>query len=138
MAYRFAGAWTEPESSYCVVVSAAIAHPIGGVIDENHHLVFRHVGFAFIAEPEFADVESVERLSFFQQVVYVDAVGAVGIGWYGVLVILVPVYYEVFAFLRSRFRPCVFIVRVGFLLEQGVGSFHLPLVWDVKSFLREG
>ena len=76
MADGLAGRGAEPEGTDLEVVAAAVAHPLSGMVQQHHHLIFCDVRLHGIHEAQLVDLEFIERLALLQQVLLVHLVGA--------------------------------------------------------------
>ena len=70
-AHGLAGGRIDPEAADGVVISSAVGHPFGRVVEVDLHLVLVQVGLALprLGELQDVDVHAVELLGLFQQVV---------------------------------------------------------------------
>ena len=136
MTHRLAGGRAEPQGADLKVIAAAIAHPVGGVVHQHHHLVLSQVRLHGVHKAELVDFEVVECLALLEQVLLVHTVGRRRLRGQGVAVELIPEHDDVVGLHAAALRPRVLVVGVTLFVEQRVRALLAPFHRDVNGLLR--
>ena len=135
--HRLAGRRSEPQRRHLEIVATAIAHPVGGVVEQHHHFIVTQVGGLRIDEAQLIDFQVIEILAFLQQVLFIDTVWRRCLRWQGRAIALVPEDDHIVGLHGSGARPGVAVVGVVLGIEQRVGRPGVaPLIRDIDAFLR--
>ncbi len=138
--YGLAGGRVQPEGRHLEVITASVASPGLGVVEQHHNLVLGDVGTDRIDKAQLVDFQLVVFFQFLLHVVEVEVVVVGGSEFVGSCVApsFVPEDDEVVGLYGASLRPGVFAVGVGLFVEQGVaGPRVFPFVRDIDGFLSE-
>ena len=133
MAHRLTGRRPQPKGTDLEVVAAAIAHPVGGMVQQHHDLIFSNVGILGIHKAQLADLEFIERLALLQQVLLVHLIGRRRLRGFLRAVAIVPEHDDIVGLDTTRLRPRVLVVGIALLVHRSC----LPFIRNIYLLLRE-